>query len=181
VRVEARAATVGELKRRGRAPLRVRDARIEVDRLLIDPRRLVDTGALEILDAGALRIDGLVITQADLDALLEGQPEGRVLTVRLGDGAAEVKLKRFPAEARVGVRVQAGDPPVALQVEDVRIIGLPVPGLLVDWLVRHFDPTPRLRNLPVPVSIGTVRFRPGRFEIGDARAASAGQTFPSGD
>ncbi len=176
VRVEARAATVGELKRRGRAPLRIRDARIDVERLLIDPGRLVDTGVLEILAAGALHIDTLAITQADVDALLQGQPEGQLLTVLLGDGAAEVKLKRFPAEARVSVRAQAADPPLALQVEDVRIGGVRVPGLLVDWVVRNFDPTPRLRNLPVPVSIGTVRIHRGRVEIGDPRAAAGGQT-----
>jgi dolichyl-phosphate-mannose-protein mannosyltransferase/DUF2993 family protein len=176
VRVEARAATVGELKRRGRAPLRVRDARIDVERLLIDPRRLVDTGVLEILDAGTLHIDALAVTQADVDALLRGQPEGELLTVRLGDGAAEVKLKRFPAEARVSVRTQASDPPLALQVDGVRVAGLPVPDLLVDWVVRNFDPTPRLRNLPVPVSFGTVRIHRGRVEIGDPRAAAGGQT-----
>ena len=168
VRVEARAATVGELKRRNRAPLRVRDARIDVERLLIDPRRLVDTGAIEILDAGAFSIQGLVITQSDVDALLRGQPAGELLTVRLDDGAAEVRLKRFPAEARVGVRAQAADPPLALRVDDVRIAGVRVPGLMVDWVVRNFDPTPRLRNLPVPVSIGTVHIRPGRLEIGDS-------------
>jgi hypothetical protein len=167
VRVEARAATVGELRRRGRAPLRIRDARVEVERLLIDPRRLVDTGALEILDAGAFRIDALVITQEDVDALLRGQPEGQLLTVRLEDGAALVRLKRFPAGARVGVRARDADPPLALQVEDVWIGGVPVPDLLVDWVVRNFDPTPRLRNLPVPVSIGPIRIRPGRVEIGD--------------
>jgi hypothetical protein len=178
VRVEARAATVGELKRRGRAPLRVRDVRIDVERLLIDPRRLVDTGAIEILDAGALRIDALVITQADLDALLQGQPEGRLLTVHLGDGAAEVKLKRFPAEARVGVRAQSAEAPLALQVDHVRIGGVPVPGFLIDWVVRHFDPTPRLRNLPVPVSLGAIRIRPGRFEIGDARGATGPEGGP---
>jgi hypothetical protein len=33
-------------------------------------------------------------------------------------------------------------------------------------VVRHFDPTPRLRNLPVPVSVGVIRIRPGRLEIG---------------
>jgi DUF2993 family protein len=177
VRVEARAATVGELKRRGRAPLRVRDARIEVERLLIDPRRLVDTGTLEILDAGALRIDALAITQADLDALLRGQPEGALLTVQLGDGAAEVKLKHFPAEARVGLRAQAADAPLALEVEGVRIAGVPVPGLLVDWVVRHFDPTPRLRNLPVPVSLAAIRIRPGRVEIGAPVGADGRQSL----
>ena len=37
---------------------------------------------------------------------------------------------------------------------------------LVDWVVRHFDPTNRLRNLPVPVSIAPIQIKSGRFEIG---------------
>src|SRR5262249_54528223 len=100
IRVEARSVTVGELRRRGRAPLRLRNARIEAERLLFDPHRLVESGALQILDAGGMRIDTLLITQADVDALLAGQPAGAVLTVRLDDGAAEVRLKGFPIEAR---------------------------------------------------------------------------------
>jgi hypothetical protein len=169
VRIEAIAATVGELQRRDRAPLRVRDIRIEVERLLVDPRRLVDTGAIEILDAGALRIERLTITQADLDAFLRGQPAASALAIRLGEGAAEVRLTRFPGSARVGLGPGEGDAPFALKVEDVRVGGIPVPGLLVDWLVRHFDPTPRLRNLPVPISLGPIRIRPGRVEVGDPR------------
>ena len=166
LRVEARAATVGELKRRNRAPLHLRDARIEVERLLIDPRRLLDTGALEILDAGRLSIDAVTITQADVDALLAGQPVGELLAVRLGDGTADVTLKRFPGHARVGVASGGPDLPFALRVEDVSIGGVPVPGFLVDWVVRNFDPTPRLRNLPVPVSVGPIRILPGRLQIG---------------
>ena len=169
VRVEALAATVGELKRRDRAPLRVRDVRLDVTRLLIDPRRLVETGAIEILDAGALRIDALRITQADADALLRGQPTGRVLTVRFAEGAALVQLKPFPASARVGVQAGDGDAPLALRVEDVRVAGVPVPDPLVSWLVRHFDPTPRLRGLAVPVTLAPIRILPGRLEIGDIR------------
>ena len=172
VRVEARAATVGELKRRGRAPLRIRNARIEADGLLFDPHRLVNTGALEILDAGRMRIDALVITQADVDALLAGQPAGAVLTVRLGDGAAEVKLKRFPAEARVGVQAGTDEAPLALHVTDVRVAGVAIPSRFVNWLVRNFDPTLRLKGLPVPVSLGPIRIRPGRLEIGEPLATS---------
>jgi DUF2993 family protein len=180
VRVEARAATVGELKRRDRAPLRVEDARIDVERLLFDPRRLVDTGAIEILGAALFRIDALRITQVDLDALLQGQPAGAALGVRLGEGAAVVSLKRFPASARVGVETVVADPPFALRVEDVRVASLPVPGLLVDWVVRHFDPSPRLRNLPVPISLRPIRIRPGRLEIGDPDTASPNTSPPAG-
>ena len=165
LRVEARAATVGELKRRDRAPLRVREVRIDVDRLLIDPRRFVDTGALEILDAGALRIDALLITQADLDELLRGQPAGSALSVQLGDGWAEVRHRRFPAWARVTFSPGVGDPPFVLRVQDLRVAGIRIPDVLVDWVVRHFDPTPRLKNLPVRVSLGSIRIRPGRVVV----------------
>ncbi|HEV8440994.1 MAG TPA: LmeA family phospholipid-binding protein [Methylomirabilota bacterium] len=165
LRVEAQAATVGELKRRDRAPLRVRDVRLDVERLLVNPRRLVDTGALEVLDAGALRIDALVITQADLDAFLRGQPAGSALSVQLLEGGAEVRLKRFPGSARVGVLPGGGDVPFALNVQDVRVANVPIPGALVDWVVRHFDPTPRLRALPTRVSLGSVRITPGRVEV----------------
>src|SRR5262249_43155994 len=114
----------------------------------------------------SMRIDTLTITQADVDALLGGQPAGRVLTVRLADGAAEVKLRRFPGEARVAVRTGTDEAPLTLQVNQVRIAGVPIPGFFVDWLVRNFDPTLRLKGLPVPISIGPIRILPGRIEIG---------------
>jgi hypothetical protein len=166
VRVEAEAATIGELERRDRAPLRVRDVRIEVDRLLVNPQRLVRTGRLEILDAGALRIERAVVTQGDLDALLAGQPVGRWLTVALGDGSADVRLKGLPGSARVGLRPGSPTAPFALAVDDLSVGGIRVPGVLVDWVVRHFDPTLRLKDLPVPVSLPPIRIRPGRIELG---------------
>jgi LmeA-like phospholipid-binding len=166
LRVEARAATVGELRRRDRAPLRVRDVRIDVERLLVNPQRLMATGALEILDAGGLRIDTLALTQADLDEFLRGQPAGAALAVELADNRAQVKLKRFPGTARVGLLSGSGDSPFSIVADHVELAGLPVPRFLVDWVVRHFDPTLRLRHLPVPVSLGKIRIRPGRVEVG---------------
>ncbi|PYO57142.1 MAG: hypothetical protein DMD83_10770 [Candidatus Rokuibacteriota bacterium] len=166
IRVEARAATVGELRRENRAPLRVRDVRLDVERLLINPQRLLATGALEILDADALRIEALAITQADLDAFLRGQPAGTALAIALRDGWAHVTLRRFPASARVGLLPAAGDSPFSVTVEDAELAGLRVPHVLVEWVVRHFDPTPRLRGLPVPVSLAAIRIRTGRVEVG---------------
>lgn len=169
VRVEARAATVGELKRRNRAPLTVRNVRIEAQRLLINPQRLAHTGQLEILDAAALRIDTATITQADLDTFLAGQPAGRLLSLRLAEGGADVWLTRVPGHARVLVR--NGDDrgaPFAFAIQDVRVGGVQVPDLLVGWLARHFDPTPRLRDLPVPVSLGPIRIEPGLLQVGPA-------------
>src|SRR6266478_1707616 len=68
----ATAATVGELARRGRAPLRVRDVRIEVDGLVFNPQRLMEEGGLEILDAAALRVRSLVVSDEDLREMLQG-------------------------------------------------------------------------------------------------------------
>ncbi len=166
VRVEADAVTVGEHARRDRAPLRVRDARLEVDTLLINPRRFVETGALEVLDAGALRIERLVITQGDLDALLRGQPVGRVLSITLGEGSAEVTSARFRSRAEVALLPGAAAAPFAIKVDHLAIGGIPIPGALTDWVARNFDPSLRLRNLPVPVSLGPIRIRSGRVEIG---------------
>ncbi len=166
VRVEAESATVGELTRRNRSPLRVRNARIEVDGLLIDPRRLVETGAIEILDAARLRIERVTITQADLDELLRGQPIGAILDVRLGDGAATVRLKSLPGSARVSLATRETGAPFALQVTDVRFAGIPLPDFLVGWIVRHFDPTARLHDLPVPVSLAPITIHPDRIEVG---------------
>jgi hypothetical protein len=36
----------------------------------------------------------------------------------------------------------------------------------VDWIMRHFDPTPALRRLPVAVTLASMRIVPGRIEIG---------------
>ena len=40
------------------------------------------------------------------------------------------------------------------------------PGLLVRWIVRNFDPTPRLRRLPMAVSVAPISIGAGRVEIG---------------
>ena len=166
--ITAAAATVGELARRGRAPLRVRDVRLEVDSLVFNPQRLVGEGRLEILAAAALRIRSLVVTEEDLRTLLEGQPVGRGMTISLGDGAALVRTTRLgPAlEARVRFGRGDGERPFTLSVEGVRLGGLPVPGPLVEWVVRHLDPTLSMRHLPVPIELGPIRIAAGRVVVG---------------
>jgi len=124
------------------------------------------SGAIEVLDAGALRIERAVITQADLDTHLAGQPAGSLLSVEFTDGWADVRGKGLPGSAKVGMTPGTPTSPFALKVADLRVAGLHVPDALVDWVVRHFDPTNRLRNLPVPVSIAPIQVKPGRLEIG---------------
>jgi len=168
VRITAAAAVVGELERKNRAPLPLHDLRLVVEGLLFNPRRLVETGELEVLDVASIRVERAVLTQDDLDQFLRGQPAGAGVTVRLGDGAAQVVARSLgPAiDARVRLVNASGDRPLALAFDSVRVGGLRVPDFLTEWIVRHFDPTLALRRLPVPVTIAPIRIVPGRIEIG---------------
>ncbi|MBI4241990.1 MAG: glycosyltransferase family 39 protein [Candidatus Rokubacteria bacterium] len=172
--VEAESAVIGELARAQRAPLRVRDVRVRVERLLINPHRLMETGALEILGVGALRIDRLVIAEGDLGEFLRGQPRAAGVAVTLEEGTAQAVVRALGVQVRARVRLARGDGghPFVLRVDRVRVGGLAVPGFLVDWVVRSFDPTPRLNRLPVSVSLSEISIRPGRIEVG-ARARLA--------
>jgi hypothetical protein len=167
-RLTADSATVGELDRRRRSPLKLHDIRLVVEGLVFNPRRLVE-GDLEVLDARALRIEHAIVTQADLDEFLHGQPAGTGVEVGLGDGAASVRVTRLGPEiaARVQLVPSTADRPLALAVDRVRVARLPIPDLLADWIVRQFDPTLALRRLPAVVSLPAVRIRSGQIEIGD--------------
>ena len=60
-----------------------------------------------------------------------------------------------------------------LRAADVRYGGVRLPSLLVNWIVRNFDPTPRLRRLPMPVSMAPIRIQRGRLEVGEDGASTA--------
>ena len=166
--VEADSALVGEPSRRDRSLLRVHDVMIEVDDLLFDPGRLVDTGSLMVLDVGALHIQRLTLQEEDLRAFLRGQRAGRGVNVTLKDGAAAVRVTRLgPA---ITATIHPGPPadgrPFTLAVDHVRLGPFPVPTPLVSWITRHLDPTARLQKLPVPVSLAPITVTPGQIEIG---------------
>ncbi len=112
-----------------------------------------------------------MVTQADLDEFLRGQPAGTGVDVKLGDGAASVRVTRLgpEIEARVQLTPSTSDRPFALAVGRVRVAGLPVPDVLADWIVRQFDPTLALRRLPAAVSLPEIRIQSGRIEIGHPR------------
>lgn len=63
--------------------------------------------------------------------------------------------------------------PFTLGATDVRYGGVRLPALLVDWIVRHFDPAPRLRRLPMPISLAPVRIQDGRLDVGGGPAPTA--------
>ena len=160
---------VGEFNRPRRAPLRVRDVRLEVDGLLFNPQRLAGEDKLEILDLEGLRISRLTVTEQDLDLFLRGQPMGRNMTLTLRDGTANMLVAGLGPALRARIRFGPADQdrPFTLVVERVSIGGVRVPGFLVDWIMRHFDPTPALRRLPIPVTLAPVRILPGRIEVGE--------------
>jgi hypothetical protein len=165
--IEADSAVVGELKRRDRAPLRIRDTRLEVEGLLVNPRRLLETNQLEVLDVKALRVRHLVVTEDDLREFLRGQrPAG--VSVRLGPGAADVQVDQIGPELYARVRLVSGTTasPFTLIADRVRVGRLPIPDMLIDWIVRQFDPSLALRKLPIEVTLSPIRIEPGRIVIG---------------
>jgi len=160
---------IGEFNRPRRAPLRVRKVRLEVDGLLLNPQRLMGEDRLEILDIEGLRVSRLTVTEQDLAMFLRGQPVGRGMTIALRDGTGDMLVTGFGPALRARIRFGPADRdrPFTLIVERVSIGDVRVPGFLVDWIMRHFDPTPTLRRLPIPVTLAHVRILPGRIEIGE--------------
>jgi len=69
-------------------------------------------------------------------------------------------------EATVRFGRGEGERPFTLSVDGVRLGGLPVPGPLLGWVVRHLDPTLSMRHLPVPIELGPIRITAGRIVIG---------------
>jgi hypothetical protein len=108
--IEAESAVVGELKREDRARLRVREALLEVDGLVFNPRRFLETGQLEVLDVSALRIRHLAVTEADLRDFLRGQPPGASARERRPSLGGSMRIgtstKLFPAHRSL-IRIPA--------------------------------------------------------------------------
>ena len=166
--LRADTAVVGELSRKDRAPLRVQEIGLRVDGLLFNPERLARTGQLEILDARALRVERLQITDADLREFLRGQPAGSGMTVRLAEGMAQIRSTKLGPTIDATVHLGPGreGAPFAIDVTGLRVARVPIPRVMVNWVVRQFDPTLRLRDLPVAVSVAAVTLTPQAVEVG---------------
>lgn len=171
--LEARSALVGEFARhRAGAPLRIRDIRLRARGVLFHPRRLADTDRLELLDIESLTVERLVVTETDLQEFLRGQRGLGLVEVALEEGRARVTIVLPGPDLMAGIRLLpgSGGSPFALEADGLHYGSLRLPRLLVDWIVRNFDPTPRLRRLPVAVRLGPVRITAGRIEVGGAAA-----------
>jgi hypothetical protein len=166
--IVAAAATVGELRRRDAALLRVRDLRIVVDDLLVNPYTLAADGRLDPLDAGRVRVEHAAVAAGDLQTFLHGLKAFRRASVALEPGTLELRLDQPGPDLEAHLRVlPAADRPFALLAERVRLGGVPVPGALVNWIIRHIDPSTRLAaRLPVPVEVAPVTVDPDAVRIG---------------
>ena len=123
------------------------------------------TAGLEVLDLDRLSIERLRVDEADLLAFVRAQKGLRHASLALGDGERArdggtgrrprgdgsrpllARLRRRSLRARGGRRAAGRHA---------------APVLLAGWIVRHFDPTPQLSRLPMPVALRprTHRARP---------------------
>ena len=167
VTLEAESALVGEFTRR-KPPLRVGPVRIRASGVLVNPGRLAATGTIELLDVRSLAVERLGISQEDLAEFLARQRglSGLAATVERCGIGVHWTLPGPDLQARLGLSAGPDPIPFTLHVDGVSYGGLHLPGLLVRWIVRNFDPTPRLRRLPMVVSVAPISIGAGRVEIG---------------
>ena len=156
--IRAAAATLGEFGRPGTSRLRVHDLGLALDDLLVNPWSALAEGRFDPLDAGRLRLETATVTLADLQSFVTGLRRFRRSTVTADGDALAITIRQAGPDVSARIRVlPAADRPFALQADRVRVAGVPVPDALVDWVIRNFDPTPRIAaRLPFPVQIGRV-------------------------
>jgi hypothetical protein len=167
IEIRAAAARLGELKRPGSSLLRVGDVRMMFEDVLVNPFAVHATGRLSPLDARRATIQQVTIREADLQAFLKEQKGFKTASVKLEPGALAFAIGLPGPDVAARVRVlPATERPFALSAEHVTVGGLPVPALLVDWVVRTWDPTPKIASrLPLPVAVERIDITPEAIRI----------------
>jgi hypothetical protein len=167
VELSAASATFAEFQRRRAARLRVEDVRMVFEDVIINPYSAVRGERLEPLHVGALRLERARIRADDLARFLSELP-GLQPQVTLEQGRLRVVVTQFGPDASGWVRVlpAAGTRPFTIVADDVRVGLLPVPGALVTWVTRQYDPTGRIaRRLAMPVTIGRIAIEPTAISV----------------
>lgn len=158
VDITARAATVGELRRRNAGTLTIRDVHLVIDDLLVNPYSALEAKRFDLLDAGRVAIESATIQERDLQAFLGTQKDFRHARMTFENGALRFLMEQPGPDVSARVRfLSAHDRPLELAAEDVRVGGVPVPQALVSWVVRTYDPLPRIASrLPMPIDVGRI-------------------------
>ena len=167
VEVEARTATVGDFSRPRPALLRVHDLRLVVEDALVNPFSLDEDGRLDPLDAGRVRFERATILSADVTAFLRDLKGFTTASVELGRGSASFAFAQFGPDVRARVRILPGrDGPIAVTPEFVSVGGVTIPGVLVNWVVRNYDPSPVMAaRAPVRLEVGQIEISPDAIRI----------------
>ena len=168
VAVSALAATLGEFARRDAATLRVRDLRVVFDDVLVNPYSAWLDGRLEPLAIGRVRVERATVSQEALVSFLRGLRGQRGVTARLEEGAVALHWALPGPDVSARVRVLAGpDGHMTLIADAVRVAGLPVPDILTGWIMRQFDPGPRLRDrLSIETTVAPLTITPQAVHVG---------------
>src|SRR5438094_750937 len=166
--VTARAATAGELRKRDAATLRLQHLRFVAADVLINPYAL-EAGRAELLDVGRFRLEQMEITAADLQAFVAGLKGFRGTRVQLVPGAIDLVVEQPGPDLAARVRlVPAADRPFAIAVDRARPGWGPLPRLLVNWVVRNYDPTPQIADrLPFRVEVARVSVSEQAIRVGE--------------
>ncbi len=167
VEIRATAARVGELKRSGSPQLRLGDIQFVFEDVLVNPFGVHTTGRLSPLDARRAAIERVTIREDDLRAFLKEQKGFKTASVKFEPGALAFAISLPGPDVAARVRVlPASDRPFALAADHVTVGGIPVPAILVDWVVRTWDPSPRIASrLPIPVTLGRIDITPEAIRI----------------
>ena len=168
VDVTARGAAVGELRKPNAATLRVHDLHFVANDVVVNPYAL-ESGRAQLLDVGRFRLDRMEVRADDLRAFV-GTVKGFSGThVQLRPGAIDVRMEQPGPDVSARVRVvPATDRPFAIAVDSARLGWVPLPRLLVDWVARSYDPTPRIAaRLDFPVEIARVTVTEQAIRVGD--------------
>jgi hypothetical protein len=167
VELAARAATVGDFSRQRPALLRVHDLRLVVEDALVNPFSLDEDGRLDPLDAGRVRFERATILSADVTAFLRDLKGFTTASLELGQGSVSFAFPQFGPDVRARVRILPGrDGPIAVTPELVSVGGVTIPGPLVNWVVRNYDPSPVLAaRAPFPLEVGRIEISPDAIRI----------------
>ena len=167
VDIRAAVARLGEIKRPGSPLLRVADVRIVFEDVLVNPFSVHSTGRLSPLDAQRAALEQATIREADLQAFLKEQKGFKTASVKLEPGALAFVIGLPGPDVAARIRLlPASERPFALAAEHVTVGGIPVPAPLVDWVVRTWDPTPRIASrLPMPVALRRIDITPEAIRI----------------
>jgi hypothetical protein len=163
----ANTAVVGDWTRPEASRLRLYDVRIVLSDVVVNPLSALSAARFDPLAVGRVRIDEATVAASDLQAFLTAQKGFDRSRLTLGNGTVELRLRSRGPDVTARVRLRpGGDRMIAVEAERLRVGVVIIPASLANWVLRHYDPFPRLaRRIRVPIDIGAISVTPGQIRI----------------